>query len=188
MRVYLDGYRLSGSGLGLRHGTEYITIFHELVITAAGNNPAVFQYVYHIAVFHGIESMGDDKKRFCSSQFANRLLDDGLGRTIERVGRFIKYEQFGFVIKGPCNCNTLALATAEANAPFTDNRIETIRQFSCNELVNMCHSSGCDQGLVIDVLRIYPEGDVAGDGVVGQENLLWHIACVDLPRGGLSAP
>ena len=39
---------------------------------------------------------------------------------------------------------------------------------------------------MVDIVRDYPECDVAGYRVVDQENLLWYIACVDLPcRGGL---
>ena len=97
------------------------------------------------------------------------------GKVIQRAGSFIQYQHLRVVVKGASNTDALALATRKAHAALTYCCRITLRQIIDHKFMQVGDFGGALQGFLVNVLGIYTKGDVGGDAIIGQVNVLRYV-------------
>ena len=122
--------------------------------------------------------MSDHQHRVLAFKAINRLLHQPFAFTVQRAGSLIEDQQLWVPQDGAGQGKSLALAAAEAIAPFAHEGIEAFRQ-SLDEAGSLGLFGRLFNGLTCGVRR--PERDVVGDARIEQEGVLAHHAELLLP-------
>ena len=115
--------------------------------------------------------------RRASTAFDHQLL----GFTVQRRSRLVEDQHAGIVIKRTRNSNALALSTGEAHPSLTHDRLEPRRE-QCHEGIELRSSDRALHGRRVNVSLPNAERNVAAYRIIGEINVLRHIADGALPR------
>src|SRR5262245_13110298 len=129
------------------------------------------QHQDHVGISHGAETVGNHERSAPLEQMIAVLLHGAFRFGVEGAGRFIEDENWGPVVNGPRDRDSLALATRESDPRLADPGVVAHRQ-PLDELAGIG-----DLGRPRDVLELrffLAEPDVSGDGVVEEMVLLQH--------------
>ncbi len=111
---------------------------------------------------------------------------DGLGnggfrRIVEGGRSFVEDEETGFVIEGTGDSDTLALAAGESNSALADGGIEALWKALLDEIEDVRGGGDIVEAFLIDIVIGQAQGDVAGQGVVDEKDILGHVTDAGLP-------
>ena len=110
-------------------------------------------------------------------RFHHRLF----GEVVQRAGGLIQNKHLRVVVERAGNADALALPAREAHTTLTHGRGVALWQIVNHELVQVGDFGNTFHGFLVDVFGFHAEGDVGRDAVIGQVNVLWHIANGALP-------
>ena len=128
-----------------------------------------------IRVPDGVQPVGDDQQGLALHQFRDGLLDVALVVRVHAGGCLVQNDDGCVLQDAAGNGDPLPLAAGEALAPFTDHRVEPIRQG---------HHKVIAPGLAGRLQHLLPggvrtaHGDVVVDGVLEEIDPLEHHADV----------
>src|SRR6266511_5534862 len=87
------------------------------------------------------------------------------------------------MVKSARKTDALALPAGKTNTTFPHDRIKAVRQFDLDEFDQLRRDASFAQPRRIDLSVQQAECDIARNGIVNEENILWHITDGSLPRG-----
>jgi hypothetical protein len=100
--------------------------------------------------------------------------------SVERAGRLVQHDDLRVVVEGAGDADPLTLAAGKADAALADDGFQAFGK-RLNEFRELGGFDGVENRGVVDFVFVETEGDVAAEGVVGEENRLGHIANLILP-------
>src|SRR5690606_1061088 len=126
--------------------------------------------------------MRNEYNGLAARQFTDRGHYALLGDAVQGACRFIQYQYVGVTVQGTSDSDTLALATAQANAALPDGRPVTIRKAG-DEVVDVSDTGCLNNSVEINVVLRRPKCDVVGNCVIRQEDVLRHVSNARQPSG-----
>src|SRR5436190_14268108 len=114
--------------LQLNHLLVATALRHQLVVCAGFHNPPVIKDENLVSVHDRAEAMGNHKARPAHHQSIQALMDEPFAFAVEIAGGLVQNQYSGVGQEGTSNGQSLTLATAEPDAPLTNQSVVTLFQ------------------------------------------------------------
>ena len=140
-----------------------------------------FQQEDGVALFDSAKAMRDEDDGDFVPQVVHRFHHRLFGEVIECTSGFIEDQHLRVVVQRSGDADALALSAREAHAALADGGLVLLRQVADHELVQVGDFRGALHGNLINLFEFYAKGNVGGHCIVGEIDLLRHIANGTLP-------
>jgi len=99
-----------------------------------------------------------------------------LGLRIEGAGCLVEDEEGGVVVEGAGEANALALTAGHADPAFAGDGLETLGELGLNEVEDLGDAADLLEPFPADFFIGQAEGNIAGKGLIEENDILGHIA------------